>query len=116
MNNTVEAIKHLFLDAGAGWVMWLLIGLSVASFAVALERWLLYRRSAGDLHHLAEGLHAKLLNDTNSEDRFSSAVKWLESSNAVAAQVAAAGLKLAPHGIKSVKHAIESRTALERER
>lgn len=115
MNHTVEAIKHLFLDAGAGWVMWLLIGLSIISFAVAFERWRFYLSARGDLHKLAEGLHQKLSESSLSIDRLSNAVQWLERSNSVAARVAVAGLKLAPHGTKSAKHAMESRSTLERE-
>ena len=37
--DTVESLKHLLLDTGAEWVLWLLGALSVASVAVALERW-----------------------------------------------------------------------------
>ena len=109
--STVEAIKHLFLDTGAGWVLWLLGGLSVASVAVAIERWLLYRRSSGDLQALAEGLHRRL-----SEEEPSGTVAWLDASPTLAARVAAAGLRLAHRGSESAGKAMVSRTALERDR
>ena len=37
---TAEAIKHLFIGSGAGWVLWLLAGLSFVGVAIAFERWL----------------------------------------------------------------------------
>ena len=36
--NLVENAKHLMVGTGAGWVLWLLLGLSVLSIAVILER------------------------------------------------------------------------------
>ena len=36
--NLVESAKHIMVGAGAAWVMWLLIGLSVFSIAIMLER------------------------------------------------------------------------------
>lgn len=108
--NTVEAIKHLFLEAGAGWVMWLLAGLSVISVAITIERWLLYRRSSADLHGLADGLQQRLSNDDQS-----GAVAWLEQTGTVSGRVAAAGLRLAARGPEAAAKAMLSRTALERE-
>ena len=110
MNNTVEALKHLFLDTGAGWVLWLLFALSVLSLAIAIERWFFYRSLSGSLHELSLGLHERL-----QTTHLSDTIKWLETSQSVAAKVAAAGLKLAPHGAKSAEKAMQSRTALERE-
>ena len=107
---TVESIKHLFLETGAGWVLWLLAGLSVASVAVLIERWSYYLRAAGNLHALATELPQRL-----AEGQAAETVAWLESSGAVAARVAAAGLKLAERGPAAVNKAMISRTALERE-
>lgn len=118
MNHTVEAIKHLFLDAGAGWVLWLLMGLSMLSFAVAIERWRAYQMMRGNLHEFAEGLHQRLSNPSSHQqalEAHTKAAMWLEESGTVAARVAAAGLKLAAHGSKSAQRAMKSRTALERE-
>ncbi|MBL90695.1 MAG: biopolymer transporter ExbB [Myxococcales bacterium] len=108
--NTVESIKHLFLETGAGWVLWLLAGLSIASVAIVVERWLHYLRAAGDLHALSMGLQQRLSTENSSET-----VAWLQSSGSVAARVAAAGLKLAQRGPAAVHKAMVSRTALERE-
>ena len=108
--STVESIKHVFLDAGAGWVLWLLAGLSVASVAIAIERWFFYRRAAGDLHALSVGLQERLADQ--GEDQVAS---WLESTTSVPARVAAAGLRLAERGPAAASKAMASRTALERE-
>jgi biopolymer transport protein ExbB len=108
--NTVESIKHLFLDAGAGWVLWLLAVLSVASVAIAIERWFFYRRAAGSLHELAAGLQQRLAAHGDIE-----AAEWLDASKSVAARVAAAGLRLAERGPAAASKAMVSRTALERE-
>lgn len=108
--NTVEFIKHLLLDAGAGWVLWLLAMLSVASIAIAIERWFFYRRAAGSLHELAAGLQQRLAAHGDIE-----AAKWLDASKSVAARVAAAGLRLAERGPAAASKAMMSRTALERE-
>ena len=108
--NTVEAIKHLFLDTGADWVLWLLFGLSVLSVAVTVERFAYFRNNRGDLQSLARELHATL-----SSDDYSSAIKTLQKTNTVAARVAAAGLQLADRGALTAEKAMESRLALERE-
>lgn len=107
----VESIKHIFLDTGAGWVMWLLAGLSVASVAVTIERWWVYRQAAGDLNSLSLGLQQKLAEGGELET-----AQWLESSASMAARVAAAGLRLSSRGPAAVNKAMVSRTALERDR
>lgn len=108
--NTVEAIKHLFLDAGAGWVLWLLAGLSVASLAIAIERWMLFRRAAGDLPALSSGLQQRL-----GTGDFDAAIAWLDGTGTVPGRVAAAGLRLSARGPAAVDKGMASRTALERE-
>lgn len=107
--NIVEAIKHFFIGSGAAWVLWLLGALSVVSVAVALERWLCYRRRGGDLRALAERLDRRL-----SAGEFGEAIDELRRSPSVAASIAAAGLRLAHLGPASVDKAMESATALER--
>ena len=110
MLNTVESIKHLFLATGAGWVLWLLGGLSAASLAIAIERWVLFRRAAGDLERLAAGLHERLTNDDRE-----GAIAWLDASGAAAARIASAGLRVAKRGADAAEKAMVSRTAIERE-
>lgn len=108
--NTVEAIKHLFLDTGASWVLWMLAALSIVSVAIAIERSLYYRANAADLQALATELHKRLEQGDNA-----ATLSWLGGSRSVAARIAAAGLRLADRGPAAVDKAMVSRTALERE-
>lgn len=108
--DTVEAIKHMFLGTGAGWVLWLLGVLSVASVAIAIERWTRYRQSSGDLRGLAQGLHERLWSEDPNDT-----LAWLRGFRSVAARIAAAGLQVAAHGPAAAEKAMVSRTALERE-
>ena len=40
--NIVERVKSAMIGLGAGWVLWLMLGLSVISLAIMLERAWLY--------------------------------------------------------------------------
>jgi len=106
---TVEAIKNIFIGSGAGWVLWLLGGLSVASVAIAVERWLCFRRKGGDLRALATTLDRRL-----SAGEVDGAIADMQQSPAVAASIAAAGLRLAALGPAAVDRAMQSATALEK--
>lgn len=107
----MESVKQILLSSGAGWVLWLLGALSVSSLVLALERWMYLRRRGGDLETLAQELDVHL----QGED-FSLARKLLEASPAVAARVAAAGLRLADRGTEAAERAMHSASALERGR
>jgi len=107
--NAVEGVKALLIDSGAGWVLWLLAALSVAALGVAIERWLFLRRQAARPDALARLLDARL-----SRGEIEATAAELGRSPAVAARVAAAGLRLAPLGVESVERAMESAVALER--
>ncbi|MCA9667142.1 MAG: MotA/TolQ/ExbB proton channel family protein [Myxococcales bacterium] len=107
--STVESIKQLVLSAGAGWVLWLLAGLSVLALTIAIERFLYLRSRRSDLRGLAERVGEKL----DAED-YDGARAELEHSRAVAASVAAAGLKLAHLGPTAAEKAMDSARALER--
>jgi biopolymer transport protein ExbB len=109
--NVVEAIKHFFIGSGAGWVLWLLGLLSVASVAVAIERWFFYRTKDGDLAALARKLDAQL-----SAREYTHAIEDLGRSSSVAAAIARAGLRLAHLGPAAADKAMQSALALERER
>jgi len=109
--NTVEVIQNLFLRSGAGWVLWVLVGLSVVSAVIAFERWLLYRAVDLDLRAMAEKLDGRL-----SAGDAEGAIAELKRSPSVAASIAAAGLRLAPRGAEAVDKAMQSAVALERGR
>jgi biopolymer transport protein ExbB len=108
---SMESVKQVLLVSGAGWVLWLLGGLSMASLALAVERWLYLRRRGGDLEALARQLDEQLQGDD-----FAGARHVLETSPSVAARVASAGLRLAERGTDAADKAMQSATALERGR
>jgi biopolymer transport protein ExbB len=109
--STVEVIKHFFLETGSGWVLWLLAGLSIVSITLFVERWLFYRAREGDLRGLADQLHDRL-----SQGKIAQAIEDLGKSGAVSAAIAAAGLRLSHLGPIAADKAMQSASALERER
>jgi len=109
--NTIETVKNVLLASGAGWVLWFLGALSMASIALATERWLYVRRREGDLESLA-----RMLDERLRADGFERARQVLEASPAVAAHIAAAGLRLRDRGVDAAEKAMLSATALERRR
>jgi biopolymer transport protein ExbB len=58
--NAVEGVKVLLISSGAGWVIWLLGALSVATLAVALERWAFFRGQSCQPAELARLLDERL--------------------------------------------------------
>jgi len=108
---TIETVKRILLVSGAGWVLWFLAALSMASLALAVERWLYLHRRDGDLEALARALDENL-----ASGNFVDARRVLESSPAVAARVADAGLRLAERGTEAAEKAMLSAAALERGR
>ena len=107
--NAVEAVKQVLIGSGAAWVLWFLAALSVASLAIALERWLFYRTRDASIAALAQDMDLRL-----TEGDIEGAIADLGRSRAVAASIAAAGLRLARLGPEAVAKAMESATALER--
>jgi len=109
--NAVSAVRDVLLYAGTSWVLWLLGVLSVASFVVIVERWLFYRSRRGDLPQLAHMLDERL-----SADEVEDAIRELGATQSVAASIAGAGLRLAHRSPGAVDKAMQSATALERDR
>jgi biopolymer transport protein ExbB len=107
----IEAVKEILVRFGTIWVLWLLVGLSVVSVLVIIERLLLYRAAEGDLEDLARGLDARL-----SQNDYGGALTLLRASSSVAASITSAGLRLAHLGPKAVEKAMQSATALEKTR
>ena len=105
----VEAIKQLMVTAGATWVLWLLAGLSALSVAIAAERWLFLQARSADIRGLAAGLDQSLVRGD-----VTAALAALDASPAVAAAIAAAGLRLAHLGPAAVDKAMRSAMELER--
>jgi biopolymer transport protein ExbB len=107
--NAVESTKHLLLQSGPGWVLWLLAGLSTASLLLAVERWLFLRAREADLENTARALHEPL-----STGNWTAAIRRLEERPTTATAIAAAGLRLADRGPAAVEKAMQSAVALER--
>jgi biopolymer transport protein ExbB/TolQ len=107
--NLVEWLQRLMTNFGAGWVMWLLIGLSVLSVAVMLERGWFYWSLRDDIARLARDLRARL-----RDDDFEGAKKLLESSPSAEAAVVVAGLVEADRGPQAADEAMKGAQALQR--
>lgn len=107
--HTVEVIKNLFVQFGAGWVLWLLFALSAGSVAVAVERWLFFRTKQDDVRALAAELDAHLASGATA-----AALESLRSLRSVAASVARAGLRLAPRGPAAADKGMQSAISAER--
>jgi biopolymer transport protein ExbB/TolQ len=90
---------------GSRWVMWLLIALSVAAFAVMIERAVLFLSSRDDTARLRGELR-RLLRENDLE----LARKRLEESPSFEARVAAAGLEA--DGVASAEERMQGETEL----
>lgn len=82
-----------FAMLGAAWVMWLLVGLSVISIAIMLERLYFFFATRDDI----DKLRSDLL-DALKQGRTSDALKRLRQSRSFEAMVAAAALETASDG------------------
>jgi biopolymer transport protein ExbB len=107
--DTVEILKNLLVQTGAGWVLWLLLLLSTISLAIVVERFLVFRAKSDELHGLAAMLDAHLRAGSHQE-----AITTLSSLRSAGAAVALAGLRLADRGALAAEKAMTSAMALER--
>ncbi len=105
-----ETIFQLFTTSGAEWVMYLLVGLSVASIAVILERGAFFLRRGGPIPHLLALLKAGRLDEARA---------LVSERRGMEAEVARAALAAAPGGPAAVQEAVacaiaEARPGYER--
>jgi biopolymer transport protein ExbB/TolQ len=107
--NLVEWLQRLMTNFGAGWVMWLMIGLSVISVAIMLERGWFYWSLRDDVAKLARELRERL-----RADDLPGAKKLLEASPSAEAAVVVAGLIEADRGSKAADEAMQGASALQR--
>lgn len=105
----IERIKSAMVGAGAGWVLWLMLALSVISLAVMLERAWLYWSLHDDLPALMREL-GRLLRAGDLEG----ARKRLELSPSAEAAVVVAGLVEADLGPDAAQEAMAGASALQR--
>jgi biopolymer transport protein ExbB len=94
---------------GAEWVMWILIGLSVFSIAIMLERGRFYWSLRDDLEKLAREIR-----DLLRRDDMDAARQRLEKSPSPAALIALAGLNEADRGADAANEAMLGATARSR--
>jgi len=94
---------------GAEWVMWLMLGLSVISVAIMLERAWFYWSLRDDVAQLATDLRGLL-----RKNDLDGARKRIERSPSTEAAVAVAGLDEADRGARSAEEAMRGASALQR--
>jgi biopolymer transport protein ExbB len=98
-----------FALLGSSWVLYLLLALSVASFAAAFERLRFFRRHRDDLDALAHRLHVALF-----ADDFDAADAALAASPAIEARVVRSALRWKGGGAGAVADVVESELGRER--
>jgi biopolymer transport protein ExbB len=109
--NIVEPIKQSLLAVGASPVMWLMLGLSIASVAVILERaWLFIR-----IHANVDALSRELRDRLRVGDLLG-AQSALKQSDSAEALIVRAGLDELSHGPNAVREAMAGATLLQRNR
>lgn len=105
----IERVKSAMVGLGAGWVLILMLVLSVVSLAIMLERAWLYWSLRDDAGKLMKDL-GKLLRKGDLEE----ARKRLEASPSAEAAVVIAGIVEAGMGAESAEEAMEGASALQR--
>ena len=98
----IEALLKVAL-LGSEWVLYLLIGLSVLSFAAMFERFLYFRRYSAASDSLRKPLSAAL-----AADDFDAAERLLAGSRSVSASVLREALKWRAGGAEAVADAVDS--------
>jgi biopolymer transport protein ExbB/TolQ len=91
------------------WVLWLLLGLSLLSVAVMVERWIFYRRRKVDFDSLREEFVKHL-----DKGDFEAAAKLLAKTDSLETNVVLAGLRGYAKGPESVEDLLTG--AMSRER
>jgi biopolymer transport protein ExbB/TolQ len=93
------------------WVLWLLIGLSVISIGVMIERFLFYRRHAVDIRTLRDELSANL-----DRGDFDGAARLLAQHDSLETNVVLHGLKSHALGPESVEQLLAGAARMEQAR
>ena len=99
MNQLIERVKSAMVGLGAGWLLVLMLVLSVVSLAIMLERAFLYWSLRDDIPALMKDL-ARLLRASDIEG----ARRRLEASPSAEAAVVVAGVVEAELGAETVSY------------
>jgi biopolymer transport protein ExbB len=109
VNSLIERVKSAMVGLGTGWILALMLVLSIVSLAVMLERAWLYWSLRDDIDELMRDLGRLLRAGDLGEAR-----RRLEASRSAEAAVVVAGLVEADHGVESAEEAMEGAGALQR--
>jgi biopolymer transport protein ExbB/TolQ len=104
----VERLSRIAL-LGSGWVLYLLLGLSVISLTAALERWIFFARRGEDIQALADRFSGAL----EVED-FDRARRLLRESPSLEAGIVLAALRWVHGGPRAFADALDSSMARAR--
>lgn len=107
----IEQLDQTLMRAGATWVLWLLVALSVLSVGVMLDRARVFWRQRADLQALVDELHRLL-----SARDVAGAREVLARSPSSAAAIALAGLAECSRGAEAAQEAMAAAAGLERAR
>jgi biopolymer transport protein ExbB len=107
----IESLTAMMVHSGATWVLWLLLGLSLVSVAIALERLLAFRKTQGDVARLVVELRKLLRGDDRA-----GAARLLLDARSVEGRVVGAGLSEAELGSAAAEAAMAAAIGLERKR
>jgi biopolymer transport protein ExbB len=109
--NIVDSAKHSLLSLGTAPVIWLMLALSVASLAVALERAWFFHRTRADITTIVRVLSERL----RAHDAAGARAVLLASRSSEAA-VASVGLAELRRGANAVREAMAAAALLEHAR
>ncbi len=109
MNSLIERVKSAMVGLGTGWILVLMLLLSIISLAIMLERAWLYWSLRDDIEALMRDL-GRLLRGGDMEG----ARRRLEASRSAEAAVVVAGLVESDRGVAAAEEAMEGASALQR--
>jgi biopolymer transport protein ExbB len=109
MNSLIERVKSAMVGLGTGWILLLMLFLSVVSLAIMLERAWLYWSLRDNIDDLMRDL-GRLLRGGDLDG----ARRRLEESRSAEAAVVIAGLVEADRGVASAEEAMDGASALQR--
>jgi biopolymer transport protein ExbB len=109
VNSLIERVKSAMVGLGTGWILVLMLLLSIISLAIMLERAWLYWSLRDDIEALMRDL-GRLLRGGDVEG----ARRRLEASPSAEAAVVVAGLVESDRGVAAAEEAMEGASALQR--
>lgn len=109
MNSLIDRVKSAMVGLGTGWVLILMLVLSIVSLAIMLERAWLYWSLRDDIDDSMRDL-GRLLRGGDMDG----ARRRLEASRSAEAAVVVAGLVESDRGVEAAQEAMEGASSLQR--